>query len=95
LARSRTKTNTHLLIKIALLTWDVYDANRDSAFNALKKKKNRIINYRLCGGTSHNALESLAIRDKLHFAQLAAKGLIIKKQPIQLAITFMKRDSNC
>jgi hypothetical protein len=37
LAQSRTKTNTYLLIKIALLTWGVYNANRRTAHSMLLK----------------------------------------------------------
>jgi hypothetical protein len=37
LAQSRTKTNPRLLIKIALFTWGVYDANRHTEHSMLSK----------------------------------------------------------
>jgi hypothetical protein len=36
--------------------------------------------YRLCGGTSHKALERLAFRVTLRFSQLAVKELIFLMQ---------------
>jgi hypothetical protein len=60
--------NTHLLIKIALLTWGVYHAKRRIAHSMLSttqktdgKSNQYVESYRLCGGTSHKALECLAL----------------------------------
>jgi hypothetical protein len=84
LAQSRTKINTNLLIKIASLTWGVYDANRSTALSMLSntqktycKSIQPVKSYRLCVGTSHKVLERLDTQRDNAVSQLAMKGLIL------------------
>jgi hypothetical protein len=74
LAQSCTKTSSYLLIKIAELTWGVYNANKHTAHSMLSKTQKNycksiqlVYGYRLCGGKSHKALECLALKETLRF----------------------------